>query len=499
MNGLYDEFRIALNSVWQRRWLALAVAWGICLLGWAAVALVPNSYESQAKVFVQMQDVLADKIGITPQERSRQVDRIQQTLVSSINLEKVVRGTALGEGVESASEMEAKVAGLRRSIRIVSSKDNLFEITATGASPSVAQNVVQKLIDIFREENLGGRNEMSETLKFLDTQLAERQKELEGAEQRRVAFETKNAGLLPGVGSVGQRMESARLELSQIDGQLASAQSALAAINGQLAGTPSTIPGASGSAGGARGALSAARAELATAKARGWTDSHPDVVAMRNQIAALQTQAASEPSGSGGVPNPAYSSLQSIRAERQANVAALSARKAALQADITAMTGKLAEEPGVAAEAARISRDYEVLKQQYDKLLQDREEVKLRGQVETETDALTFEVIDPPSTPRSPAAPNRPLLLAIVLVAGICGGIGAAFALGQLRTSYPTVTKLQQASGLPVLGAISHTLTGEARAQRKKSLRYFAGASAALGAVFLCLLGLEFVQRGMVA
>ncbi len=65
-------------------------------------------------------------------------------------------------------------------------------------------------------------------------------------------------------------------------------------------------------------------------------------------------------------------------------------------------------EPGVAGEAQRISRDYDVLRKQYDKLLQDREELRLRGQVETERNAVKFEVIDPPTTPRAPAAPEPP-------------------------------------------------------------------------------------------
>ena len=67
--------------------------------------------------------------------------------------------------------------------------------------------------------------------------------------------------------------------------------------------------------------------------------------------------------------------------------------------------------PAVATEANRISRDYEVLKDKYDDLLKDREEMRLRGQVETERSAFQFEVIDPPTAPRNPAAPNRPLLL----------------------------------------------------------------------------------------
>jgi hypothetical protein len=46
MDGLYENFRIALHQVWQRRWLALAVAWVIAAAGWAAITFIPNSYEA---------------------------------------------------------------------------------------------------------------------------------------------------------------------------------------------------------------------------------------------------------------------------------------------------------------------------------------------------------------------------------------------------------------------------------------------------------------------
>ncbi len=69
MSGLYDEILIALHGVWNRRWLALAVAWGICMVGWLVVSLIPNSYESKAKVYVQTQSILPGQIGITPVER----------------------------------------------------------------------------------------------------------------------------------------------------------------------------------------------------------------------------------------------------------------------------------------------------------------------------------------------------------------------------------------------------------------------------------------------
>ncbi|MBW8911560.1 MAG: chain-length determining protein, partial [Sphingomonas sp.] len=63
MNGLYDEIRVAIHAIWTRRWLALAVAWAIAIVGWMFVSQIPNSYESRARVFVQMQTILPNAVG----------------------------------------------------------------------------------------------------------------------------------------------------------------------------------------------------------------------------------------------------------------------------------------------------------------------------------------------------------------------------------------------------------------------------------------------------
>src|SRR5690606_1749419 len=120
-------------------------------------------------------------------------------------------------------------------------------------------------------------------------------------------------------------------------------QSAFAAVEGQLASTPRTmvIPGG----GGPQGALMQAEASLADMQARGLTESHPDVVTIERQIAQLRRQVSSQGANAGGMPNPAYSSLQSIRAERQANVQALRSRSAALKAEISQMVANQSMEP----------------------------------------------------------------------------------------------------------------------------------------------------------
>ncbi|OYY69743.1 XrtA system polysaccharide chain length determinant [Sphingomonas sp. 28-63-12] len=503
MNGLYDEVRVALHGIWARRWLALAVAWAVCVLGWLFVAQIPNSYLSRARISVQMQSILPSKIGITADEQAKDVDRVRQTLTSAVNLSKVVRGTDLAASVANDRDVADRVAALQAAIKITAQQDNLFEITANSTSPKLARQIVQKLIDIFVEENLAGnRDETSQTLQFLDGQLAQRQKQLQDSEAKRADFQNRYLGALPGSGTLNDRIGTARSQMAQVDGDLAAAQSGLAAITGQMAGVAPNLAGVGGGAAGpARARVAAIQGQLAEARGRGFTESHPDVVALKSQLAQAQGAARAEPLSTvgAGATNPTYLSLQSLKADKQAQVAALTARKAQLQNDLDQLQSKLNGDPGVAAEQAQLERDYQVLKDQYDKLLGDREDIKLRGQVQNQTDAIKFSVIDPPTAPRAPTAPNRPLLLTGVLIAGLGAGIGAAFVFGHLRTTFPTASRLERATGMPVIGSIGEMVTDAQRAIRAKRLTYFAGGAGGLAVAYVALIGVEFLQRGLAA
>ena len=505
MAGLFDELRVLLHGIWNRRWIALAVAWGVAMLGWLGVALIPNSYQSKARVYVNTQSLLEDRMGITQVQSQQDLDRLRSTLASAENLEKVVRGTDLSQTVSGQRDIAAKITTLRENITVMAQADpSMIDISAVsadstlsdGANARIAQQVVQKLIDIFQEENLSGdRRETKQSLAFLDEQIAGRAKQLEAADQRRVEFAQRYAGLLPGAGSISQRMDAARMEINTIESQLVQAQSALSAMNGQLAGTPQTLPGVGAS--GGPSALAQAQANLASMKARGWTNNHPDVIAAQREVEALRKSGGGGSASGGGTPNPAYLSIKSMQAERAATVQALQARKAQLQADLNAMMSRQVDEPGIASEQEKLDRDYEVLKTQYDKLLADREEIRLRGEVKTETGAVQFRVIQPPSTPTAPTAPNRPLLLLGVLVLAIAAGIGVAFALGQLKGSFSTAARLERAIGLPVAGSISQVRSAAQQAVEKQRMKWFAAASGGLAGVCLLLIAVEFVQRGM--
>ena len=157
MSEIFDELRAALWSVWHRRWVAIATAWGVCVLGWLIVSMIPNSYESKARVYVDVQDVLSKQLGIAG-DGKEEIMRVRQTLSSAKNLEKVITTTRLGEGITERGALDGAVAALEKKVTVTSEQDNLFEIKAAigrsdlsdAENAVLARDVVQKLLDILR-------------------------------------------------------------------------------------------------------------------------------------------------------------------------------------------------------------------------------------------------------------------------------------------------------------------------------------------------------------
>ncbi len=506
MDGLYEQIRIILHQVWRRRWLALGVAWGVAVLGWLVIALIPPSYEAKGRLFVQVQSILPTQVGIAPADQQSQLLRLKQQLTSNESLTRVVRQTDLNTLVAGEADMGGVVSALRQRIEITAQPDGMIEIVArsnisgfsNGQNARTAAATVQGLIDRFMAQNSSGDGrEAGQSLEFLDEELQRRETALNEAEQRRTAFERQFMGLLPGEGSIGQRMAAARAELDNLQQQIAAAQAGVNAMRGQLAATPTSLPGEAGGGASASGQIASLESQINQNLARGWREEHPDIMAARQQIARLRPYAQAEQSG--GTPaatNPSYVSLRAMLSEREAQLAAATARRNQLQSDLAQLNARQSSEPGVAAEQDRLNRDYEVLKQQYDQLFANREQVRLRGEVATRTSPLNIQVIEPPSVPGVPAAPDRPIFLTAVLILALGAGVAVAFVVGQLQTTFPTQSRLAEVTGLPVLGALSEVVTPAERTERRKRLTWFGGAGAALAGSYTLLILVEFWQRG---
>src|SRR4051794_4838081 len=117
-----------LRAAWRRRWLGAAVAWLVCGAGWVGVYLIPNQYESSARLFVDADAILTPLLrGLAADSApTTQLEILQRTLLSRPNLEKLISKTDLDLGVTGPYDRERLVARLGQDIKVTPQTRSLF-------------------------------------------------------------------------------------------------------------------------------------------------------------------------------------------------------------------------------------------------------------------------------------------------------------------------------------------------------------------------------------
>ena len=471
--SVLEQAYFYINSVWQRRWIVVALAFAFCLIGWIGVAVWPNTYTATGKIYVDTKGVLGPLLlglAVDP-GLDAEAEVMKQTLLSRPNLEKLARETDRDLEVSTISERQALIKDLERSTTITSNASSIFEIQFQDEDPKRARDSVQALIDIFVERNLGAnREEMDSAHRFIDQQIQYYEGKLEDAEQRLANFKQRNDGLLPGPGGYRSRLETATASLLEAQNALQDAITTRDVLQEQLRSIFPTITLGSETSG--LGPPSYASAQLAELEARlgdllrVYTDRHPQVIGLRKRIKELEAERKAELEGlrsavennqfSGiGIPNPTFSQIKYKLVEQEALIATLKDRVTRQQQAVDTLERRQLAVPVIEAELSQLNRDYDVLKSKYEELLSRRESAKISGDREATGQRSQFRIVDPPVTPGFPSGPNRPLLLSAVLVLGVGAGIAVALGLSLLNTAYVTVRQLRDDIGLPVLGAIS--------------------------------------------
>lgn len=443
----------------KHRWAALLVAWLICGAGWFAVQMLPSRYESNARVYADADAILSLLLrGIAIESTpAGQVEVLQRTLLSRPNLEKIVARTDLQERVDTTAERDALILRLSREIRITTQTRNLFTIDYRDQNPRIARDVVQTALNLFIEAaTANDRQQMDSARSFVAQQIASYETQLRLAETRRAEFQARYIDILPSDALGGiSRLESARARLLQVQGELQDARSRREITQQQIDETPA-LPAQE--AGGGNGRLAEAERSLRELRLR-LTDQHPDVVAARSIVAELRGSGGSgrgSPRASAAAPrsNPLLEQLRVRLVDATAQIASLERQERLGRSEVERLDAIARGEPEVQAQALNLNRDYAVLRRNYEELLGRREAIQIAGAARNSSDRVRLEVVDPPSLPSEPIAPNRLLLFSGVLAAGIAAGFAAAFALSRLDHSFYTLQDLR-ALGLPVLGGVS--------------------------------------------
>jgi len=509
MNELVSQVVLQATMIWRRRWYVLAVTWFVCVAGWALIPFLPDTYKSSARVYVDTESLLGPLLkGLAVEtDPDRELEIMQRTLLSRPNLEKVARMTDLDLTVNGPVETEKLIDRLQEEVKIGSETQNLFSISYESPDPQLARRVVQAMLTIYVETNLGSsRAEMDTARQFIDEQIRDYERQLDAAEQRLANFKQANMGLLPGDTGYYQRLDKARAVLEAARSQLQDATASREELQRQLASVPQFYKGVSTAStdSGPPSDLYVRILEIEKSideMLTRYTDKHPDVITAQRRLEALREQVQSqndaaaapqsEDDKASNTPNPLYEQIKLQLVTVESSIATLKGGVERAEANVAELEKLANRVPAVEAELAKLNRDYDVIKNNYEALLTRRESAKISEERETKGEKVLFRVVDPPQVPNIPSGPPRMLYLSIVLLAGLGAGIGFGALIANMHETYFTVDSLKQAFAVPVLGAVSSVLSPR---QRSWGLIKVASFAIVMAGLFGTYSGLIYVE-----
>jgi len=495
VSELFELFFYYINALWKRRWIVLLSAWAVAIPGWLMVASMPSIYESSSRIYVDTSSVLQPLLrGITVQsDLQGQVQLMKQTLLSRPNLLEVARKTDYDLSVSGESQMESLLSSIRNRTTVMSNREDIFSISFEDSEPQRARDVVQALLTIFVESNLGqSRQDLDTAEEFIDQQIADYETRLEQAEDRLADFKQKNIDVVLGEGSYLSRATSANEMMQALEEDLSVAIAQRDLLRSELQDIPEYLPAAltnTGPPDDTQYRIVELEATLRQLLSQ-YTEKHPDVVTLQRQLDSLlekqrksqQAQAdgtappiAQPAATDAGSPNPVYGQIKLQLIQIETQIENLRRRAATARAEAEALESKAEEVPRIEAEFQRLNRDYDIIKARHDELLSRRESARMSRNRDAVGQEVQYRLIEPPIVPSKPTGPNRPLFLTAVLILAAGAGAGFALLLVILDTSFSTAVELRNFAGIPVLGSVTDT--------RKRTARRFVDTAALGGAV----------------
>lgn len=503
MDEVLRQLITILRGMWHRRWVGLAVAWLVGIIGAVVVFNIPDRYEATARIYVDTQSVLKPLMsGLAIQPNvDQQVSMLARTLISRPNIEKLMRSSDMDLLATNQAEKDRLVDRLIKDINLSGGRENLYSVSYRDVSPDRARRVVQNFVSMFVESGLGDKRRDTETARrFIDEQIKSYEARLVEAENRMKEFQLANLGLLGSdargyvaqVSALSEEMNRAQLELR-------AAEQSRDALKQQLDGeVPSLVPDlATPQAISATPELDA-RIETQRRQLdemlRRYTDQHPDVVIARKLIEQLEAErkqaieerqkALTDQAKSGPATNPVFQQIKIAISEAEANVAALKGRVNEIKIRIDRMKAAANRVPEIESQATQMNRDYDILRQNYQQLVSRREQASLGQDVEVAGAGAEFRLVDPPRASSKPVFPDRLALVPLVLALALGAGLFAAFAVAQIFQTVSDTRSLRQVANRPVLGTVSMLISGPMLRRRRMFHAAFGSGVAGLLVIY---------------
>lgn len=365
----------------------------------------------------------------------------------------VVQRPAAGQGQLRVLSREAAISRLLAHLRVKPRvRTDLVDVAYSAPDPHVAQQVVNRVVDIFRTTSAEASQQQSRRRReFLESQLSVNDSLLADARQaqtefrrRARAYGSREALTRDPIGLAGLELQRQQLEAERrtYDDLLASLKSRDSSVSRRALQTAFAIPGVSASPEVAQLNNQLFGYETTRDSLASRSKSHPDLPRLHLLIAPTEAKL-----------------LRAVQAGVQSAIVSLDGRIAALNE----MRARQQHLSATEAEEDRLTERVENARKVVDALRIEYQHAKI-------AEAVTVghvEIVDHASLPPKPAGLGLAEQLALGLLLGLMLGAGGAFLADRLGSAIARRVQVEQL-GMSVLGVVTH-LDGDAKENGAKS------------------------------
>jgi uncharacterized protein involved in exopolysaccharide biosynthesis len=448
------EFLTDPGGVIRRRWpWMLAVFLVASVAAGALLARMPLSYEATARLLLTHQRISEDFVRPTSLERVPElVNAIVGEVLSRDSLTAVATAQNLPERMSIEGSMAELIPPIQRAITIERDRDMeltsgyggtsdafILAIRFESTNPVIAADVANELASRFTSAHLRRQSRQAKlTSDFLRRDAEALEAKLAEQRARITAFKETHRGTLPSeLDTKLARLERLQQGNHSLALQIADAEGRLLILQGQQ-----------GPANTREVALEELRSRLAEERTI-YTDQAPHVIAIQEQIEALEAGLAGEQAR----PVRAAASSDPAVAAVQREVDALRAQARAIEQEIRALDAAVAEIPARQEKLMALEQRHELLRERFDDATRKVQEAELAESLQRAQQGFQVSQLD---TAIVPPAPKRSRWkLAFVATFGVLGAsVMTGLLLEFVDPVILTSRQLETRTGLIPLGVI---------------------------------------------
>lgn len=454
-----------------RRFPAMAALFLLCSCIGVVMALrMPTVYATGATLLVEASQIPSEMVRATAQiDTDEQLEVIQKRLMTRANLLDIARDNRVFANQpdmhpdDIVSEMRERTSVRRSSGR---ARADLLSVGFEGPDPQQVAAVVNQYVTIILEASNELRSRRAGgTLEFFDQEVETLSRNLDQQNAKIVEFKNDNADALP----EGLNFRLSRQSLLQE--RLTRAERDIEALETQRADIK-RIYEATGTVGTSTAARTPIQARLTklqsdlNAALGVYSDSHPRVRQLRNQIAFAEEQiqlAIALEQGDNEAEQ--MSALDVSMAEIDARIKPLKQEVVSLTEGLEALQDAIDRTPVNGIALAAMERDQQNLQQLYSNAVQRLSQARMGERIELSSKGERITVLEPATVPNSPAGPNRPKIMGMGVGAGLALAGGLFMLLELLNTTIRRPIDITHALNITPLATIPRF---ESQADRRR-------------------------------